>query len=110
MLFLVIDRAKLEFVPAEVSVAQLKMFRQTLSMYNDFKESGKVKEVYAFADHPGIVTIWDVESHEELQKMLFLLPSTPFMERDVKPLASTDALDAIAKELIDIVKSMPSFK
>ncbi|GIU71553.1 MAG: hypothetical protein KatS3mg003_1032 [Candidatus Nitrosocaldaceae archaeon] len=110
MLFLVIDRAKLEFVPSEVSIAQLKMFRQTLSMYKDFKENGKIKEIYSFADHPGIVTIWDVESHEELQKILFMLPSTPFMERDVKPLANVDSLDDIAKELIDIVKSMPSFK
>ena len=107
MLFLVIDRARVEFVSSDESLAQLKMLRQTFEMYKDYMSNGKLKYVYAFADTPGGITIWDVESLEELQKILFLLPSMPFMDREVKPLTSIDAADEIAKELIEIIKSMP---
>ncbi len=82
MLYLVIDKVKIDFVPIDMSLAQLKMLSQTFDMYKDFKEEGKLKEMFAFADNPGGITVWDVESNEELQKILFLLPTMPFMERD----------------------------
>ncbi len=50
MLYLVIDRVKMNFEPTDVSLAQLKMLAQTLRMYEDYKSSGKLKVAYAFAD------------------------------------------------------------
>ncbi len=108
MLYLVIDRVKMNFEPTDVSLAQLKMLDQTFRMYEDYKNSGKLKAAYAFADTPGGISIWDVESNEELQRILFLLPTMSFMDREVKPLTSIESVSAIVNELIDIVKSMPS--
>jgi len=108
MLYLVIDRVKMNFEPTDVSLAQLKMLAQTLRMYEDYKSSGKLKVAYAFADTPGGISIWDVESNEELQRILFLLPTMPFMDREVKPLTSIESVSTIINELIDIVKSMPN--
>ncbi|MEM0367242.1 MAG: muconolactone Delta-isomerase family protein [Candidatus Nitrosocaldus sp.] len=108
MLYLVIDKVKMNFEPVDVSLAQLKMLAQTFKMYEDYKASGKLKVAYAFADTPGGISIWDVESNEELQRILFLLPSMPFMEREVKPLTSMESVSMIVQELTEIVKSMPS--
>jgi muconolactone D-isomerase len=108
MLYLVIDRVKMNFEPTDVSLAQLKMLAQTFRMYEDYKNGGKLKVAYAFADTPGGISIWDVESNEELQRILFLLPTMPFMDREVKPLTSIESVNVIVNELIDIVKSMPS--
>lgn len=108
MLYLVIDKVKMNFEPVDVSLAQLKMLAQTFKMYEDYRAAGKLKEAYAFADTPGGISIWDVESNEELARILFLLPSMPFMEREVKPLTSMESVNAIVQELTDIVKSMPS--
>ena len=74
MLFLVIDEVKIEFVQPEVSLAQITMLKQTFELYEEMKNKGKLKFCYAFADFPGGVCIWDVESNEELQHILFLLP------------------------------------
>ncbi|MEM0030300.1 MAG: muconolactone Delta-isomerase family protein [Candidatus Nitrosocaldus sp.] len=108
MLYLVIDKVKMNFETLDVSLAQLKMLAQTFKMYEDYKASGKLKVAYAFADTPGGISIWDVESNEELQRILFLLPSMPFMEREVKPLTSMESVSMIVQELTEIVKSMPS--
>lgn len=108
MLYLVIDKVKMNFEPVDVSLAQLKMLAQTFKMYEDYKASGKLKVAYAFADTPGGISVWDVESNEELQRILFLLPSMPFMEREVKPLTSMESVSMIVQELTEIVKSMPS--
>lgn len=37
MLYLVIDRVKMNFEPTDVSLAQLKMLAQTFRMYEDYK-------------------------------------------------------------------------
>jgi len=108
MLYLVIERVKVEFQPADSSLAQLKMLAQTFKMYEDYKNAGKLKIVYAFADIPGGISIWDVESNEELQRILFLLPTMPFMDREVRPLTNIESANTLVNELIDIVKSMPS--
>jgi muconolactone D-isomerase len=108
MLYLVIDKVKIDFVPVDMSLAQLKMLSQTFAMYKDYKENGKLKEMYAFADNPGGITVWDVESNEELQKILFLLPTMPFMDREVHPITTLDSVSDVVQELTDIVKSMPS--
>jgi muconolactone D-isomerase len=107
MLFLVQDTVRLEFVAPEVAVAQMKMLQQTFSTYNDLKEQGKLKFAYAFADSPGGIMLLDVASNEELQQVLFLLPSMPLVQRTVRPLTEMKSADAIISELEGIVSSMP---
>lgn len=107
MLFLVQDTVRLEFVEPQVAVAQMKMLQQTFSTYNDLKEQGKLKFAYAFADSPGGIMVLDVSSNEELQQVLFLLPSMPLVQRTVRPLTEMKSVDAIISELQGIVSSMP---
>ncbi|HVX03452.1 MAG TPA: muconolactone Delta-isomerase family protein [Nitrososphaera sp.] len=108
MLFLVIDTVKLDFVGPEVAVAQMKMLQQTFDTYEEMKEQGKIKFSYAFADSPGGIIVLDVASNEELQKVLFLLPSMPLVQRTVRPLTEVKSVEGIVTELQEIVRSMPN--
>jgi muconolactone D-isomerase len=83
------------------------MLQQTFSIYNDLKESGKLKFSYAFADTPGGIMILDVASNEELQQTLFMLPSMPLVQRVVRPLTEIKSVEGIISELESIVSSMP---
>ncbi|MEO9319705.1 MAG: muconolactone Delta-isomerase family protein [Nitrososphaera sp.] len=90
-----------------MAVAQMKMLQQTFSIYNDLKESGKLKFAFAYADSPGGVMVLDVASNEELQQTLFLLPSMPLVSRTVRPLTEISSVESIINELESIVSSMP---
>jgi muconolactone D-isomerase len=83
------------------------MLQQTFEMYEGLKDEGKLKFAYAFADSPGGITLWDVESNDELQKILFLLPSMPLVTRTVTPLTEMKAVSQVIEELRSIVNSMP---
>lgn len=107
MLFLVIDTVRLEFVQPDIAIAQMKMLQQTFANYNDMKEQGKLKFAYAFADSPGGIMVLDVASNEELQQILFLLPSMPLVSRTIRPLTEMKSVEALITELQSIVSSMP---
>ena len=107
VLFLVVDSVRLEFVEPDVAVAQMKMLQQTFANYDGLKEQGKLKFAYAFADSPGGIMVLDVASNEELQQILFLLPSMPLVKRLVRPLTEMKSVDALITELQSIVAAMP---
>lgn len=107
MLFLVIDTVKLEFVEPGVAMAQMKMLQQTFETYGELKEQGKLKFAYAFADSPGGMMVLDVASNEELQQILFLLPSMPLVKRTIRPLTEMKSVESLIGELESIVSSMP---
>lgn len=107
VLFLVVDSVRLEFVEPDVAIAQMKMLQQTFANYGDLKEQGKLKFAYAFADSPGGIMVLDVASNEELQQILFLLPSMPLVNRTVRPLTEMKSVDALIAELQSIVSAMP---
>src|SRR5207248_7975472 len=109
MLFLVTDHIRME-LETNRALSHMSMVKQTYEMYDDLKTRGKLKFSYAFADSPGGITLWDVESNEELQRILFLLPSMPFVERTVKPVTEMKAVLNVIKELELIFSSMPSKK
>ena len=107
MLFLVLDEVKIAFVEPEMSLAQITVLKQTFELYEEMKNKGKLKFCYAFADFPGGVCVWDVESNEELQHILFLLPSMPLVKRTVRPLTEMKSVSKIITELESLVSSMP---
>ncbi|MEO9294580.1 MAG: muconolactone Delta-isomerase family protein [Nitrososphaera sp.] len=107
MLFLVIDAVRLEFVEPGVAIAQMKMLQQTFETYGELKEQGKLKFAYAFADSPGGIMVLDVASNEELQQILFLLPSMPLVNRTIRPLTEMKSVESLIGELQSIVASMP---
>src|SRR5207247_8450214 len=99
MLFVITKHIRMEFEKGDKSLARMTMLKQTFDMYDDLKTRGKLKFSYAFADSPGAITMWDVESNEELQRILFLLPSMPFVERTVKPVTEMKSALNVIKEL-----------
>jgi muconolactone D-isomerase len=107
MLFLVIDHIKLGFVEPDIALAQMTMLKQTFDIYKDLKREGKLKFSYAFADSLGGITLWNVESNEELQRILFLLPPIPLIKRTVKPLTEMATVESVIEELNSIISSMP---
>ena len=74
-------------------------------MYDYYATEGKLKLYYGFAD--GVISIWDVESNEELQRILFLLPSLFFSYRTVKPLTEMKSIVSVIGELKQIDSSIP---
>ena len=107
VLFLIVDSVRLEFVEPDVAIAQMKMLQQTFANYDGLKEQGKLKFAYAFADSPGGIMVLDVASNEELQQILFLLPSMPLVKRSVRPLTEIKSADALIAELRSLVCAMP---
>ena len=97
--FLVIDSINTKQIDAE----QIKVLKHTFGLYDDYTKEGKLKVCYAFADKPGIISVWDVESNEELQRILFLLPSLSIIDRTVKPLTELKSLVSVTGELQQIV-------
>ena len=77
MLFLVIDYINTRQFDTE----QIDLLKYRFGLYNDYTKESKLQLCYTFADKPGIVPVWDVESNEELQRILFHLPSLPIIDR-----------------------------
>jgi muconolactone delta-isomerase len=107
MLFLVIDEMKIDFVQTDTVLSQINMIKETFRLYEEMKTKGKLKISYAFADLPGGITIWDVQSIEELQQILFLLPIMPLVKRTVKPLTEVKSATEVIRQLETLVGSMP---
>jgi muconolactone D-isomerase len=107
LLFLVLDEVKLDYVASDVLISQTKLLKRTYKVYEEMKVKGKLKISYAFADYPGVVTIWDVGSTEELQQILFLLPSMPLVNRTVKPLTEMKSLMHVIEQLESLIEAMP---
>lgn len=103
MLFLVIDYINTKQIDTEQIIDLLK---HTFGLYNDYRKEGKLKFSYGFADQPGVISIWDVESNEELQRILFLLPSLSVIDRTVKPLTEMKSIVSVIGELEQIVSSI----
>jgi muconolactone D-isomerase len=97
----------LDYVASDVLISQTKLLKQTYKVYEEMKVKGKLKVSYAFADYPGVVTIWDVGSTEELQQILFLLPSMPLVNRTVKPLTEMKSLMHVIQQLESLMEAMP---
>jgi muconolactone D-isomerase len=97
----------MDYVALDILTSQTRMLKQTYKVYEEMKVKGKLKVSYAFADYPGVVTIWDVGSPEELQQILFLLPSMPLVNRTVKPLTEMKSLMHVIEQLESLIEAMP---
>jgi len=53
----------------------------------DLQRSGKWRHLWRVAGHYSNISVFDVESHDELHGILSTLPLFPFMEMTVTPLA-----------------------
>lgn len=70
----------------------------------DYKEQGKVLGVFCFADGKGAFSIWDVDSKEELDKIVTKLPMYPFAEWEISPLWTAEETLEKARQALESVK------
>ena len=66
----------------------------------NYKEQGKVMLHVGYAGRQGGSIIWDVDSNEELMRILSQLPFWPFLQWEIVPLISTEqAIESIKQAL-----------
>ena len=71
-----------------------------------YREQGKVVLHAGFAGRQAGITIWDVDSNDELQRLLTQLPFWPFMEWEITPLITTErTLESVKQALAAVRKA-----
>lgn len=90
-------------VPAE---EWLQIVVKGMDAVMDYKKQGKiVMHAGVVGRHAGIM-VWDVDSNEELQRLLTGLSFWPFMEWEIVPLISTEqTIESIKQSLAAVHKS-----
>jgi len=72
----------------------------------DYKKQGKVVVHGGFVGQQAGYIIWDVDSNEELQRLVSQQPVWPFMEWEIVPLISTEqALESVKQSLASMRES-----
>ena len=71
----------------------------------DYKAQGKVLEVFCFADGRGAFTVWDVDSREELDRIITKLPMYPFADWEIIPLWTAEKTLEKAKRALESLKT-----
>jgi muconolactone delta-isomerase len=108
MLFLVLDKVKLQPVPEEQALSAYNAAQRLFKMLKDLEKDGKLKAKYALADIPGGIVMLDVESLEELYGILASMPTNPYVDREIHPLISMDlmeeAVDMAREKMMERVK------
>jgi muconolactone delta-isomerase len=87
-----------------LSVEYLEQVVKEWEIVLGYKEEGKVLEVFRFADGTGAFSIWDVDSKDELQKIVFELPMYPFADWDIISLFTAEETLDKAKQALDSMK------
>ena len=64
-----------------------------------YKQQGKILAGGVMVGRRGSYAIWDVDSTEELQRLVTQLPMNPFTENELIPLVSYEQASESAKQL-----------
>ena len=102
MQFLVIEKVATQTGLAPDLYKQVPDILHAISDYNQaLTKQGKVKGSWGFADGPGAAFILDVDSPDELTRLLGASPSNAFpLTREVHPIASVPSNLAIAESVV----------
>jgi len=69
----------------------------------NYKKQGKVVLHVGYVGRPAGTIIWDVDSNEELMRILSQLPFWPFLEWEIIPLISTEqTIESIKQALASV--------
>ena len=73
--------------PKELDSATFDAIKAREKAYSqELQRQGKWRHIWRIAGHYANVSIFDVESHEELHNLLLALPLYPYMDITVRPL------------------------
>lgn len=70
----------------------------------NYKKKGKVVLHVGYVGRQAGTIIWDVDSNEELMRILSQLPFWPFLEWEIIPLVSTEQTIASVKQALVSVR------
>lgn len=102
MLYLVTCELKGGYpVPAE---QWLEMVLASMNTIMELRTQGKVVLHGGYVGQQAGVTIWDVESNEELQRLLTQLPFWPFLAWEITPLVSSEQTIESVKQSLAAVR------
>ena len=87
------------------SVAYLEEVVKEWETVLNYKERGKVLDVFCFADGRGAFTVWDVDSREELDRIITKLPMYPFADWEIIPLWTAEETMEKAKQALESLKT-----
>lgn len=87
------------------SVAYLEDVVKEWETVINYKEQGKVLEVFCFAEGKGAFSIWDVDSKEELDKIVTELPLHPFADWEIIPLWTAEETLEKARRALESVRA-----
>lgn len=102
MRFLVVTRSR-EAVPPEMSLPMMKMMQEWVA---EHRSSGKMEQVWSFAGVVGGGGIMNVDSHEELDKIMGGFPFALYSDVAVYALADLDVSLADNVERIESIMAM----
>jgi muconolactone delta-isomerase len=77
---------------------RIKVINGSSAFYTQCRKSGKLKEIYVVPNLKKNVSIWEVESAEEIDKLFMLNPVSPYENAELYLLADWDTHEKTAKE------------
>ncbi len=83
----------------------LELVEKGLEDIMKYKKQGKVVVHGAFAGGQAGCIIWDVDSNEELHRLVSQQPWWPFMETEIIPLISTENTLESVKQFLESVRA-----
>ena len=100
MKIMTISRTKDSYIMLPAAMA-LRIVEGTDAFVNKYRKAGKCKEIY---NAPGLkmtVSIWEMESAEELTRLFLENPMYPFMEVESYILGDWDSFIKVWKETVE---------
>jgi len=70
---------------------QMQVVEVASTFTDKYRKAGKIKDVYIMVGSRKSMRIWEVESHEEIDRLSLENPMGPFMETEIHPLSDYDA-------------------
>jgi len=101
MRFLVIQTPKDEVVGVAPAGDMIETILKHMEYFRELKQRGKIIEEGAFAGLRGGFGIFEVESLEELNRLINFAPASQYMHTEIYPLISREERERQLKEMLD---------
>lgn len=89
MKFLAISRRKDAYMMLPLE-KQMEIMQNMVIFINKYRDAGKCKGIYFYADLQATVSIWEAESDEDVIRVMIENPITRLCDNDISPLVEWD--------------------
>jgi hypothetical protein len=81
------------------SEERIKVINGSSAFYQKYRKNGTLKEIYLIPSVKKHVSIWEVKTPEDIDKLFMENPASPYENAELYLLADWDAHEKAAKEL-----------